>query len=70
MSAELWTAYTALRDARSLYDDPFFDPDFARLVGQVREDTRIGVAFDGEDVVGFWPLHERPGLWARPIGGP
>lgn len=70
MSEELWTAFTALRDARSIYDDPFFDPDFARLVGEVREDTRIGVAFAGEDVVGFWPLHERPGQWARPIGGP
>lgn len=70
MSAELWSAFTALRDARAIYDDPFFDPDFARLVGEVREDTRIGVAVDGEDVVGVWPLHERPGHWARPIGGP
>jgi len=70
MSAELWQAYTALRDARAIYDDPFFDPDFARLVGEVREDTRIGVAFEGDKAVAFWPLHERPGHWARPIGGP
>ncbi|MEM1035392.1 MAG: GNAT family N-acetyltransferase [Pseudomonadota bacterium] len=70
MSAELWAAFTDLRNARAVYDDPFFDPDFARLIGEVREDTRIGVAFDGDDAVGFWALHERPGLWARPIGGP
>ena len=70
MSAELWQAFTALRDARAIYDDPFFDPDFARLVGEVREDTRIGVAFEGDKAVAFWPLHERPGHWARPIGGP
>ena len=70
MSAELWQAYTDLRDARTLYDDPFFDPDFARLVGEVREDTRIAVASDGEDVVGVWAMHIRPGDWARPIGGP
>ncbi|MCF6328372.1 MAG: GNAT family N-acetyltransferase [Henriciella sp.] len=70
MSRELWRAYTALRNARAIYDDPFFDPDFARLVGEVREDTRIGVATKGEDVVGVWPLHERPGGWSRPIGGP
>ena len=70
MSRELWQAYTALRNARAIYDDPFFDPDFARLVGEVREDTRIGVATKGEDVVGVWPLHERPGGWSRPIGGP
>jgi len=70
MSGELWAAFTVLRDARSIYDDPFFDPDFARLVGEVRPDARIGVAFDGDEPVGFWALHKRPGNWARPIGGP
>lgn len=70
MSHELWSSYAALRNANALYDDPFFDPDFARLVGEVREDTRIGVAFDKDETVGFWALHERPGMWARPIGGP
>lgn len=69
MSAELWQAYAALRDARAIYDDPFFDPDFAKLVGEVREDTRIGVAFDNDEAVGIWALHVRPGGWARPIGG-
>lgn len=69
MSAELWQAFASLRDARTLYDDPFFDPDFARLVGEVRGDARIGVAFQGDDVAGFWALHVRPGGWARPIGG-
>lgn len=70
MSPELWQAYRDLRDARAIYDDPFFDPDFTRLVSEVREDTRIGVVTSGEDVVAFWPLHQRPGNWARPIGGP
>ncbi|MHA7900370.1 MAG: GNAT family N-acetyltransferase [Henriciella sp.] len=70
MSAEQWQIYAALRDARSIYDDPFFDPDFARLVGEVREDTRIGFASDGDGVFAVWPLHIRPGNWARPIGSP
>jgi CelD/BcsL family acetyltransferase involved in cellulose biosynthesis len=70
MSAELWQAYTALRNARAIYDDPFFDPDFARLVGEVREDTRIGVVTRADEVISVWPLHLRPGNWARPIGGP
>lgn len=70
MSGELWAAFADLRDARSIYDDPFFDPDFACLVGQVRGDARVGVAFDGDEAVGFWAMHERPGQWARPIGGP
>lgn len=70
LSAEQWQIYAALRDARSIYDDPFFDPDFTRMVGEVREDTRIGFASDREGVFAVWPLHIRPGNWARPIGSP
>ena len=70
MSEEQWQIYAALRDARAIYDDPVFDPDFARLVGEVREDTRIGFASDREGVFAVWPMHIRPGNWARPIGSP
>lgn len=70
MSAEQWQIYAALRDARTIYDDPFFDPDFARLVGEVRDDTRIGFASDAKGVFAVWALHLRPGNWARPIGAP
>lgn len=70
MSEEQWQIYAALRDARAIYDDPFFDPDFARLVGEVRSDTRIGFASDHQGVFAVWPLHIRPGNWARPIGSP
>lgn len=70
LSAEQWQIYAALRDARSIYDDPFFDPDFARIVGEVREDTRIGFASDKDGVFAVWALHIRPGNWARPIGAP
>lgn len=70
MTDDLWQAFNALRDARSIYDDPFFDPLFARLVAEVRCDVRFAVAFEAGVPVGFWPLHRRPGAWARPIGGP
>ena len=70
LSTEQWQIYAALRDARAIYDDPFFDPDFARLVGEVREDTRIGFASDRSGVFAVWPMHIRPGNWARPIGAP
>ena len=70
MSAAQWQDYATLRNARSIYDDPFFDPDFARLVGEVRDDTRIGFASDKNGVFAIWALHIRPGNWARPIGAP
>lgn len=70
MGDDLWDAFTALRDARACYDDPFFDPVYARLVACVRPDLRVGVAFRQGEPVGFWPFHRRPGAWTRPVGGP
>jgi len=67
---DLWDAFDQLRNDRQIYDDPFFDPLYARLVSEVRSDTRFGFAFDHGQPVGVWPLHRRPGAWARPIGGP
>ncbi|MDJ0920929.1 MAG: GNAT family N-acetyltransferase [Henriciella sp.] len=70
LGSDLWRAYTALRDARPIYDNPFFDPEFAAIVADVRADTRFGLAFEHGDLVGVWPMHVRPGDWARPIGAP
>lgn len=70
MTDDLWEAYAALRNSRAIYDDPFFDPVYARLVGGLRRDTRIAMAESGGEPVGFWAMHRRPGAWARPIGGP
>ncbi|MEO1554585.1 MAG: hypothetical protein AAFR82_11705, partial [Pseudomonadota bacterium] len=70
LSAEQWQIYAALRDASARYDNPFFDPDFARLVGEVRDDLRIGFASDADGVFAVWPMHVRPGNWARPVGSP
>jgi len=72
MNETFWQAFREMRDADARYDDPFFDPEFARLIGDLRDDTYIAVAF-GEGLTGpvaFWPLHVRPGGWTRPIGGP
>ena len=72
MNADFWQAFRDIRNASSAYDDPFFDPEFACLVGELRDDTYIGVGFDAgqSGPAAFWPMHVRPGGWARPIGGP
>lgn len=59
---------TALRDAQTMFDSPFFDLDFAQIMANARADTRILVADDAQGLMGFWPLHQRPDNWARPIG--
>ena len=32
VTEDLWSQFHALRDARPRYNDPFFDPEYARLV--------------------------------------
>lgn len=57
-----------LRDGQHFYESPFFDPAFARLLAGIRADTHLITARDKAGLAAFWPLHVRPGRWARPIG--
>lgn len=59
-----------LRDGQDIYDNPFFDLDFAELVASVRSDTRLLIANDDEGLLGVWALHVRPNKWTRPIAAP
>ncbi len=61
---------TAVRDAQIIYDNPFFDLDFAGLMSDVRDDTEILLISKGGNIVGYWALHVRPDKWCRPLGGP
>ncbi len=70
MPDDLWAAYTHLRNADVLKDNPQFDPHLVGLYASVRPDTRIVVALQADNPVAFWPMHIRPGYWARPLGGP
>jgi CelD/BcsL family acetyltransferase involved in cellulose biosynthesis len=50
------------------FRSPLLSPDFARLVGKVREDARVAVFRDGSNTLGFLAHHRRPDGFARPIG--
>ena len=67
---DIWAVFDQIRNADSRYDDPLFDPLFARLVGECRPDTWLAMAIDGGEMVGFWPMHRAGEGWARPVGGP
>lgn len=69
-SESLWQDAHQLHARCAGVCDPLLHPDFARLMGNVRSDTHIALAEDGEELVGFWGLHLRAGGWARPLGGP
>src|SRR4051812_15871424 len=63
--AEAWRAMCAATPA---FGGPLLSPDFARLVGEVRDDARVAVFRKGTEAVGFLAHHRRPDGFARPIG--
>jgi CelD/BcsL family acetyltransferase involved in cellulose biosynthesis len=65
-----WRAFDALYEMAAQMSHPMLHPDYARLVSRVRPDTRVIAIEAGTELVGFWPIHLRPGRWARPVGGP
>ena len=68
--APLWSALVDLHDTSDVAESPFFHPAFAKSVATHRDDVVIVVASEGGEPATFWPMHSRPGRWARPIGGP
>ncbi|NNC37990.1 MAG: GNAT family N-acetyltransferase [Acidimicrobiales bacterium] len=67
---DVWASFQALRDRQSAYLSPFFDPDFARLIADVRHDVHVLISEDNDGLHAFWPIHIAAGKWGRPIGGP
>ena len=66
----LWQDAEALRARCPGREDPLFSPQLARILSGIRRDTQLILARSGDRLMGFWPIHLRPGAWARPIGGP
>ncbi len=62
------SAWRALCAAEPAFRSPLLGPDFARLVGEVRDDARVAVFRRDGRPVGFLPFHKRPNGFARPIG--
>ena len=65
--AALWRGFAAAQPA---FASPLLGPDFACTVGDVREDARVAVIRQGDEIVGFFPFHQRFGGMARAIGAP
>ena len=71
VTEDTWDKVKALREGRDAYASPFLDPNFARVVAEQRSDVVLITKRDWNgDLVAGWPVHKRPGRWARPVGGP
>ena len=57
-------------EAGNGFRSPLLHPDFAALVGAVREDARLALIRDGAELTGAFAYHQRPGGLGRPIGAP
>jgi CelD/BcsL family acetyltransferase involved in cellulose biosynthesis len=63
--AQAWREFCAAEPA---FANPLLGPDFAQLVGQVREDARVAVFRREDHPVAFLAFHRRPNGMAWPIG--
>ncbi|MEO0465798.1 MAG: GNAT family N-acetyltransferase [Pseudomonadota bacterium] len=67
---DVWQSLLALQKAMPERADPMFNPQIAKLLADIRNDTVIALCEDAEGIAAAWPLHLRAGNWARPVGGP
>lgn len=63
--AQAWRAMCA---ATPPFRSPLLSPEFAQLVGEIRDDARVAVFREGTGTLGFLAHHRRPDGFARPIG--
>jgi CelD/BcsL family acetyltransferase involved in cellulose biosynthesis len=68
LDAGLATRWGSLQRSNIQFASPYFRPEYAQAVAAVRDDLRICLLEDGNQVVGFFPFHRsRLGI-ARPPG--
>jgi CelD/BcsL family acetyltransferase involved in cellulose biosynthesis len=70
LSQEDLAAWRAMQARTDAFSSPLLGPDFAKAVGQVRDDARVAVWRRGGEAIGFLPHHRRPTGFGRPIGAP
>lgn len=69
LGAEEISAWHAMQRATPALANPFLSPEFAIAVGRLRPESRVGVLFDGQSVIGFFPFEKRQFGAGVPISG-
>ena len=69
LSGAILEDWNRIRKSKSVFASPYFDVEFTKAVGRVRDDVRIAIAESDGTIVGILPFQEnRPGH-AVPVGG-
>lgn len=58
-----------IRKSKPVFASPYFDVEFTKAVGRVRDDVRIAIAENDGDIVGILPFQEHKRGHAVPVGG-
>lgn len=69
LSGPILTRWNHLRAQNKVYNSPYFDPQFTKAVGRVRDDVRIAVAEVDDQIVSILPFQENRRGHAVPVGG-
>lgn len=70
LDSKLTEAWSQIQLQNSIFESPYFCPEFTQVVGHVRKDVRIVLIENNGIPVGFFP-HQRSFLGiGKPVGGP
>ncbi len=64
-----WSLWTSLQEGSTVYESPYFRPEFARCVAAVRSDVEIAVLREESETVGFFPFQRGKLNLGKPVGG-
>ena len=63
-------AWRSIQSANSVFESPYFCPEFTQIVSRVRDDVRVVVIEKAGHPVGFFPYQRDYWGSGRPVGGP
>jgi CelD/BcsL family acetyltransferase involved in cellulose biosynthesis len=69
LCGSLLEEWDRLRSGTSVYQSPYFDAEFVKAASRVRDDVRIAIALEEDEIVSFLPIQQNSRGRAVPAGG-
>ncbi|WP_157665262.1 GNAT family N-acetyltransferase [Mariniblastus fucicola] len=69
LSGAILEDWNRIRRSNTVFNSPYFDVEFTKAVGRVRDDVRIAIAETDGNIVGILPFQENTPGHAVPVGG-
>ncbi len=69
LTAADWSLWVDIQATSSVYESPYFHPEFTRAVADVRHDAEVVVITHREQTIGYFPFQRGKLSLGRPIGG-